>query len=81
MPKKAARLQLDTDVKRSLQEYDISIKLEASDPDLHHYAGLVLEFATEQGYPVRVGLKDEPATYAMAIKRFHDALATRRDLC
>ena len=36
------------DTEMALREYDISIKLEATDPDLHHYAGLVLEFATDK---------------------------------
>ena len=63
------------DVETALLEYDISLRLESDDTDLHHYAGLVLEFATEQGYNVRAGMKQVPASYEMAISRFHDALA------
>lgn len=64
-----------SDIVTALREYDIAIRLHPDDADLHHYSGRVLEYATDRGQEVRIGLKRMPATYEMAIERFQAALA------
>ncbi|MDA3963093.1 MAG: tetratricopeptide repeat protein [Planctomycetota bacterium] len=64
-----------SDVETALREYDIAIRLNPEDADLHHYSGLVLEHATDRGQEVRIGLKRVAATYDMAVERFQAALA------
>lgn len=63
------------DLITSLREYDISIRLEATDADLFFESGVVLADAAEAGIAVRVGKDMVPATHAMAISRWQQCLA------
>jgi tetratricopeptide (TPR) repeat protein len=58
----------------ALREYDIAIRLNAADPETHYGSGLVLEAATAANVEVQIGAAKQPASFAMAIERYKNAV-------
>lgn len=65
----------ENDLVTALREYDIAIRLEPDDADLHYWSGIVILHAVERGQKVRDGLRMVEATKDMAIQRFENCVA------
>jgi tetratricopeptide (TPR) repeat protein len=65
---------VNADLVTALREYDISIRLNNTDPEVHFGSGQVLETAAAAKVEVQVGTARQPATFAMAIDRYKNAL-------
>lgn len=62
------------DIVTALREYDIAIRLNPADSDLHYWSGVVMEVAAQREMMIKDKLQDVKATYDMAIERFRACL-------